>query len=68
MKRKNGTMMKYWTREPSEIITATEPLKALLKEEMKKEGYDIGEVAEAMISKASSQVVRTIPPKPRAAV
>ncbi len=32
------------SREPSEIITATEPLKALLKEEMKKEGYDIGEV------------------------
>ncbi len=32
------------SREPSEIITATEPLKALLKDEMKKEGYDIGEV------------------------
>ena len=32
------------SREPSEIITATEPLKVLLKDEMKKEGYDIGEV------------------------
>ena len=32
------------SREPSEIITATEPLKALLKDEMLKEGYDIGEV------------------------
>lgn len=32
------------SREPNEIITATEPLKALLKDEMLKEGYDIGEV------------------------
>lgn len=32
------------SREPSEIITATEPLKQLLKDEMLKEGYDIGEV------------------------
>ena len=32
------------SREPSEIVTATEPLKQLLKDEMLKEGYDIGEV------------------------
>lgn len=32
------------SREPSEIVTATEPLKTLLKDEMLKEGYDIGEV------------------------
>ena len=32
------------SREPSEIVTATEPLKALLKDEMLKEGYDIGEI------------------------
>lgn len=32
------------SREPSEIITATEPLKQLLKDEMLKQGYDIGEV------------------------
>lgn len=32
------------SREPSEIVTATEPLKQLLKDEMQKEGYDIGEV------------------------
>lgn len=32
------------SREPSEIVTATEPLKELLKEEMAKLGYDIGEV------------------------
>lgn len=32
------------SREPNEIITATEPLKVLLKDEMLKEGYDIGEV------------------------
>ncbi|MDO4264998.1 MAG: PhnD/SsuA/transferrin family substrate-binding protein [Eubacteriales bacterium] len=32
------------SREPEEIVTATEPLKGLLKDEMKKQGYDIGEV------------------------
>ena len=32
------------SREPSEIVTATEPLKQLLKDEMLQEGYDIGEV------------------------
>lgn len=32
------------SREPSEIITATEPLKQLLKDEMLEQGYDIGEV------------------------
>ena len=32
------------SREPSEIITATAPLKQRLKDEMLKEGYDIGEV------------------------
>ena len=32
------------SREPSEIITVTEPLKQLLKDEMLKQGYDIGEV------------------------
>lgn len=32
------------SREPSEIITATEPLKQLLKDEMLNQGYDIGEV------------------------
>jgi len=32
------------SRDPDEIITATEPLKELLKEEMAALGYDIGEV------------------------
>lgn len=32
------------SREPEEIVTATEPLKNLLKTELGKEGYDIGEV------------------------
>lgn len=32
------------SREPDEIITATEPLKDLLKEEMAELGYEIGEV------------------------
>ncbi|MFC3040432.1 phosphate/phosphite/phosphonate ABC transporter substrate-binding protein [Virgibacillus xinjiangensis] len=32
------------SRDPEEIITATEPLKDLLKEEMSSQGYDIGEV------------------------
>ena len=40
------------SREPSEIITATEPLKALLKEEMKKEGKAI-----LMISEELSELV-----------
>ena len=31
-------------REPQEIITATEPLKQLLKDELAKEGYEVGEV------------------------
>ena len=33
------------SREPEEIVTATEPLKDMLKTELSKEGYDIGEVA-----------------------
>ena len=32
------------SREPQEIITATEPLKELLKTELAKEGYNVGEV------------------------
>ena len=32
------------SREPQETITATEPLKELLKTELAKEGYDVGEV------------------------
>ena len=32
------------SREPQEIITAPEPLKELLKTELAKEGYDVGEV------------------------
>ena len=32
------------SREPQEIITATEPLKELLKTELAKEGYDVGKV------------------------
>lgn len=32
------------SREPNEIITVTEPLKQLLKDEMLNQGYDIGEV------------------------
>lgn len=32
------------SREPSEIITATEPLKQMLKDELAKLGWDIGEV------------------------
>lgn len=32
------------SREPEEIITATEPLKDMLKEELSKEGYDVADV------------------------
>lgn len=32
------------SRDPDEIITATEPLKDLLKTELKAQGYDVGEV------------------------
>ena len=32
------------SREPDEIITATEPLKQLLTDELAKQGYDVGEV------------------------
>ena len=32
------------SREPDEIITATEPLKQLLKDELANQGYDVGEV------------------------
>ncbi|MFA9379891.1 MAG: phosphate/phosphite/phosphonate ABC transporter substrate-binding protein [Acetanaerobacterium sp.] len=32
------------SREPDEIITATEPLKGLLKDELANQGYDVGEV------------------------
>lgn len=32
------------SREPAEIVTATEPLKEMLKTELAKEGYDVGEV------------------------
>ena len=32
------------SREPSEIITVTEPLKEMLKTELAKEGYEVGEV------------------------
>ena len=32
------------SRNPDEIVTATEPLKDMLKEELAKEGYNVGEV------------------------
>ena len=32
------------SREPEEIITATEPLKQMLTDELAKLGYDVGEV------------------------
>ena len=32
------------SKDPDEIITATEPLKDMLKTELSKEGYDVGEV------------------------
>ncbi len=32
------------SRDPEEIVTATEPLKGLLKDELAKQGYNIGEV------------------------
>lgn len=32
------------SREPDEIITATEPLKQMLTDELAKLGYDVGEV------------------------
>ena len=41
------------SREPQEIITATEPLKELLKTELAKEGYDVGEVEITAPSSAS---------------
>ena len=44
--KKLDTLSVYFvpSREPAEIVTATEPLKQMLKDEMLKEGYDIGEV------------------------
>lgn len=32
------------SRDPEEIVTITEPLKALLKDELAKDGFDVGEV------------------------
>lgn len=32
------------SKEPEEIVTATEPLKDLLKEELKNQGYEVGDV------------------------
>ncbi len=32
------------SRDPEEIVTATEPLKGLLKDELAKQGYNVGEV------------------------
>lgn len=32
------------SKEPAEIVTATEPLKGMLREELAKEGYNVGEV------------------------
>lgn len=32
------------SRDPDEIVTVTEPLKVLLKDELAKDGYDVGEV------------------------
>lgn len=32
------------SREPSEIVTATEPLKKLLKDQLSKEGFDVKNV------------------------
>ena len=32
------------SRDPEEIVTATEPLKGMLKDELAKEGYNVGEV------------------------
>lgn len=32
------------SKEPEEIVTATEPLKGMLKDELAKEGYNVGEV------------------------
>lgn len=32
------------SKDPDEIVTATEPLKDLLKEELKKQGYDVGKI------------------------
>ena len=32
------------SKEPAEIVTATEPLKGMLKEELAKEGFNVGEV------------------------
>lgn len=32
------------SREPEEIVTATEPLKEMLKDELLKQGYNVGDV------------------------
>ena len=32
------------SREPEEIITVTEPLKQMLKDELAKQGYEVGDV------------------------
>ena len=41
---KPSRSLSFPSREPAEIITVTEPLKAMLKEELAKEGYEVGEV------------------------
>lgn len=45
--KKIDTLNVYFvpSREPEEIVTATEPLKAMLKTELENQGYEIGEVA-----------------------
>ena len=45
--KKIDTLNVYFvpSRDPQEIVTATEPLSQLMKDELAKEGYDIGNVA-----------------------
>ena len=48
------------SREPQEIITATEPLKQLLKDELAKEGYEVGEVSITYTDASSVEIKKVL--------
>ena len=51
------------SREPEEIITATEPLKQMLTDELATLGYDVGEV-DITVGTSYEAVARLWPPVP----
>ena len=55
------------SREPEEIITATEPLKEMLITELAKEGYDVGDVR-SRSAPATRRSARACPPAPSMSV